>query len=29
VLVMNVGRGLPKRYDRPPRLSYEDVVTVV
>jgi 3-hydroxypropanoate dehydrogenase len=29
VLVMNVGRGLPKRYDRLPRLSYEDVVRVV
>jgi 3-hydroxypropanoate dehydrogenase len=29
VLVMNVGHGLPKRYDRLPRLSYEDVVRVV
>lgn len=29
VLVMNVGRGLPKRYPRLPRLSYEDVVRVV
>jgi 3-hydroxypropanoate dehydrogenase len=29
VLVMNVGHGLPKRYDRLPRLSYEDVVRVL
>jgi 3-hydroxypropanoate dehydrogenase len=29
LLVMNVGHGLPKRHDRLPRLSYEDVVTVV
>jgi 3-hydroxypropanoate dehydrogenase len=29
LLVMNVGHGLPKRYDRLPRLSYEDVVSVV
>jgi 3-hydroxypropanoate dehydrogenase len=29
VLVMNVGHGLPKRYDRPPRLSYEDVVSEI
>jgi 3-hydroxypropanoate dehydrogenase len=29
VLVMNVGRGLPKRYERLPRLSYEDVVREV
>jgi 3-hydroxypropanoate dehydrogenase len=26
VLVMNVGHGLPKRYDRLPRLSYADAV---
>ena len=29
VLVMNVGRGLPKRYDRLPRLPYEDAVQIV
>jgi 3-hydroxypropanoate dehydrogenase len=29
VLVMNVGHGLPKRYERLPRLSYEDAVRVV
>jgi 3-hydroxypropanoate dehydrogenase len=29
VLVMAVGRGLPKRYERLPRLSYEDVVRVL
>jgi 3-hydroxypropanoate dehydrogenase len=29
LLVMNVGQGLPKRYARLPRLSYEDVVQVV
>ncbi|HZN73210.1 MAG TPA: malonic semialdehyde reductase [Micromonosporaceae bacterium] len=29
VLVMNVGRGLPKGYARLPRLSYEDVVREV
>lgn len=29
VLIMNVGRGLPKRYERLPRLSYEDVVRTV
>lgn len=29
VLVMNVGRGLPKRYDRLPRLPFEDAVRVV
>jgi 3-hydroxypropanoate dehydrogenase len=29
VLIMNVGRGLPKRYERMPRLSYEDAVRVI
>jgi 3-hydroxypropanoate dehydrogenase len=29
LLVMNVGRGRPKRYARLPRLSYEDAVQVV
>jgi 3-hydroxypropanoate dehydrogenase len=29
LLVMNVGRGLPKRHPRLPRLAYDDVVTVV
>lgn len=29
VLVMNVGHGLPKRYDRLPRLPFEDAVRIV
>ncbi|MEV6846600.1 malonic semialdehyde reductase [Actinoplanes sp. NPDC051411] len=29
LLVMNIGTGLPKRYDRLPRLPYEEVVTVL
>jgi 3-hydroxypropanoate dehydrogenase len=29
LLVMNVGHGLPKKYDRLPRLSYDEVVRVV
>jgi 3-hydroxypropanoate dehydrogenase len=29
LLVMNVGRGLPKRYERLPRLTYEDAVSIV
>lgn len=29
ILVMNVGRGLPKRYERLPRLPYEEAVRIV